>query len=111
MAYDTAIIFGITVSGFVLAYLGANIKGKHFALQTLFIFMSLITLITSAGLMREIATIESLTANTINTLESHIFYMTIGFYIAIAYYIIFYVWEVFSKAWGNKKHSGGLANG
>jgi tellurite resistance protein TehA-like permease len=156
MAYDVAIVLGSVVMAFIFAYLGANIKGKHFALQTLFIFAALILMINTAGFMGEVAivdgsspsmvvidgpgqsddrlyvayfnsttgnllvsnssdgaqtwhtqiahTLDDRTFSSIDLVENNIVVITWIFYIAIAYYIIFYLWEIF-QAFGNNKRA------
>lgn len=95
MAYDTALVLGTSIGALVFAYFGIKIKGdKHFALQTLFIFGSIILLINSGGIMREIVTVDSIGGNVGNLVDQYVMTLSVVLWVAVAYHIVFYMWSV-----------------
>jgi hypothetical protein len=154
MAFDGTIVLGTIGLAFVFAYLGTKITGKHFALQTLFIFVSLILMVNASGMLGEISQLDGgspsifardvtsgvsevdtiyvayynvtgdlVVSNSTNGgftwnhrtvsvadgrtltptafIENNIFIITYAFYIAIAYYVVNYIYEVF--LWMSKR--------
>ena len=94
MTYETAITLGSMAGAFIFAYLSANIRNpKHIALQALLMFFSLILVIVSSGIMKEVALLEA-GSGVSSLLTTYTIVAVFGFYVAIAYYILLLVWEV-----------------
>lgn len=97
MAFDTALILGSTVGAFVFAFMGSFVAAnnkKFMPLQGLFVFFSILLLLTSAGMMRELGTINSTTATMIDLLDTYVVIMVFALYLGIAYYIVVFIWEI-----------------
>lgn len=94
MAYDTALVLGSVAVAFIFMYLGTQVQTRHHILQTLFIFGGLILSINAFGVMREVVNIQSLSANMVSVIDQGILVITIVFWAAMAYYLIFYLLEV-----------------
>lgn len=105
MCYDASqqsntsiiIIIGIALISFVFAYIGTRVDKSHPVLQTLFVFLSIISLVASAGMLREFGTIGDLNPRVTGSLDNFAILVTYGFFGAIAYYIVSYVYSVFQS--------------
>ena len=95
MVYETAIVLGTQMSAFTFAYLSSKFSAEHQFLQALFIFMALAVMIGSSGMMAELGTVNSVDANLVGLLGQNAVIVIYGFYIAIAYYVVMYVYRVF----------------
>jgi len=95
MGYETALVLAPMLSAIALFILGTRIKGFHMVLQVLFIFSGLLFITQGLSVGRNIAEMNNVTNTTLENFDNSIILSTYIFYIAIAYYLIFYIVEIF----------------
>lgn len=92
MSYEIAVAVGLSAISFILIYLALNLK-KHEAIQLLFLFLGLYTIIAELSILTEFLVTGGQTAlaNIVGTLMGVCMWSTIIF---LAYILIKFIIEV-----------------
>ena len=97
------IIVGSLIVAFIFAFLSTKMSEEFKFLQSLMVFISLALMVGAAGLMREQAATQSLGGNTTGLLDQQTMVVVYALYIAIAYYVVIFLYGVFKNMSRNNR--------